>query len=68
MSSHFDALRNRQNRDESNKSKLRNKIRTKKKGLVDDADYNAKDQFNLPDVSKAELERIKILITNFIGD
>ena len=66
MSGHFDAFRNRQKRDESSKSLLRNKIRTKKKGLVDDAIYNAKDQFDLPDVSKAELERLKAEIRNRI--
>lgn len=62
----FDAFRNRQKRDESNKTSLRNKIRTKKKGLVDDANYNVKDEFDLPDVSKAELEQIKIEIRNKI--
>lgn len=62
----FDAFRNRQKRDQSNKTSLRNKIRTKKKGLVNDANYNIIDEFDLPDVSKAELEQIKIEIRNKI--
>jgi len=45
---------------------LRNKIRSKKKGLLDDADYNAKDEFDLPDVSNAKLEHLKIEIRNRI--
>lgn len=66
MNSHFDSLRNRQNRDESNKSSLRNKIRSKKKGLVDEANYNSKDEFDLPNISKVELERLKVQIRNRI--
>ena len=34
--------------------------------IVDDANYNAKDEFVLPDVSNAELDQIKIEIRNKI--
>ncbi|MET2983826.1 hypothetical protein [Aureibaculum conchae] len=58
MSGHFNAFKKRQKSNESHKSSLRNKIRTKKKHLVEDSNY-AKDEFDLPDVSKTELEQIK---------